>query len=791
MTLSPHRSIVPFRFLRWFLLPAWALVFLILFPPHALDIAVSSLFYVPAADAWPWHGVAWFSTLFHKAAKVVPIAVALGTLFSLARDARARRTLSTTGTAGGWDPSARQRLVYLFVAMLVSVLLVWRLKGVTGVACPWDVNLFGGDTPVRSPTFSLFRQPGNCWPAGHAGTGFCLFALYFFWRDAKPRLARAAFWFALLFGAWCGWIRVMQGAHFVSHVAVTGLIDWLVCSTLYILFFAPQTIGSGFRRALFFLSPSHSPVKSVHACVWATAAWWTFVFDIGYYRQLLANFSIYNGHAASILTTTGFSALLFLFISASLLYLLALLPKAVFRTMLVLLNLLGGLSLSAALLYGVIMTPDMVRNFLATDTHEALGYFSIRTVLVYLLLTLPPILLWTRVVRRESRKEVLLGIVLTLVCGVGAAYLNMQGFSSAMRNDKSLRYQIAPVNIVYSTSRTLFSDASPDRDVPRVVVDHKPEQTVRPDGKTVFVVVIGETTRSANWQIAGYERETTPTLIGQDDIVQFPRITACGTSTDVSLPCMLSRVGRRDYDRDRILSEESLPALLQRAGFRVVWIDNQSGCKGTCAGVPSRKTAGDEALCPSGVCFDEVFVNEVKNEIAASRPGEPTVLFLHLMGSHGPAYWARSPETEKVFTPECREADLGSCKREEILAAYDNSVRYTDRVLTDLITTLRTAEKKESVSTGLFFVSDHGESLGENGLFLHGAPYWMAPAEQVEVPGLVWLSQAFQSHYGTDMGKLSAARERPVQHDHLYHTLLGLLRVRTSAYDKRWDLTSN
>ena len=187
---------VPFRYRRWFLLPLWALVFLILFPPHALDISVSHLFF--SVDHWPWHRVEWFSTLFHKAAKGIPIAVALVTLGALVRDALRRKKGLPV------DPALRARLLYLFAAMLAAVLLVWRLKGVTGVACPWDVNIFGGDTPVRDPSFSFFRQPGNCWPAGHAGSGFCLFALYFFWRDASPRRAAAAFWFALLFGFFCG-----------------------------------------------------------------------------------------------------------------------------------------------------------------------------------------------------------------------------------------------------------------------------------------------------------------------------------------------------------------------------------------------------------------------------------------------------------------------------------------------------------------------------------------------------------------------------------------------------------
>ena len=759
---------VPFRYRRWFLLPLWALVFLTLFAPHALDIAVSHLFF--AGDHWPWHRVEWFSLLFHKAAKAVPIAVALVTLGALVRDALRRRK------GLPFDPALRARLLYLFTAMLAAVLLVWRLKGVTGVACPWD-----GDTPVRDPSFSFFRQAGNCWPAGHAGSGFCLFALYFFWRDISPRRAAAAFWFALLFGFFCGWIRLMQGAHFLSHVIATGLIDWLVCAALYVLFFARSTIVKALARIA-------KPVShSNHAVVWMTALWWTLVFDIGYYRQILTGATAEN--AASILTTTGMSALLFFFVSASLLYALSLFPKIVFRTATLLLNLLGGLSLTAALLYGVIMTPDMIRNFLATDTHEALGYFSLRTVLLYLIVTLPPVLLLVKIERRDRLWVPALCSVAALLISAGTVFLGMQGFSSAMRNDKSLRYQIAPVNIVYSTATTLLTDKNPDAEIRRIVVDERPTLEVVPDGKSLLVVVIGETTRTANWQPAGYTRETAPRLTADKEVLHFPRVLACGTSTDVSLPCMLSRVGRRDYDRDRIVSEESLPALLQRAGISVLWIENQSGCKGTCTGVPTTKPEPDEKLCPSGVCFDEIFAKEIRREVGNLEARRPAVVFLHMMGSHGPAYWSRSPESDKVFRPECQDADLGSCTKEEIAAAYDNSVRHTDRALAEVLAELRKAADT-GVATGLVYVSDHGESLGENGLFLHGAPYWMAPAEQIEVPGVLWLSDNYRRTFGIDYERLVQKAKGDVRHDHLYHTVLGLLKVRSAAYDRTWDLSN-
>lgn len=310
-----------------------------------------------------------------------------------------------------------------------------------------------------------------------------------------------------------------------------------------------------------------------------------------------------------------------------------------------------------------------------------------------------------------------------------------------------------------------------------------------PQRPTLFVVVVGETTRSANWQLAGYARQTNPEL-AKREIINFPVVEACGTSTDVSLPCMMSRIGRSDYDRERILGEEALPDVLQRAGFNVLWVDNQSGCKGVCAGVPSRKPlqslAQKSASCRNGVCFDGIFADEVQAALKGLKDGQSQVLFLHMMGSHGPAYHERTPQDLKKWLPECTANDLGSCTKEELINTYDNSVRYTDRVLGEIVDALKAAE---GVDAAMLYVSDHGESLGEKGLYLHGAPQWMAPSEQTEVPMVMWISDAFASDYGVDRKALAQTAEGKVTHESLYHTVLGLLKVKSTTMRSEFDLT--
>ena len=472
----------------------------------------------------------------------------------------------------------------------------------------------------------------------------------------------------------------------------------------------------------------------------------------------------------------------------------------VFRILLLILNTLGAAAFAAAYLYGTAMTPDMVRNFLATDPAEAQAYLSTRSVLLFLAAWLPPMLVTLAANLKKSastaRPTLLRRLLIFLrrlftsigfaAVGVALIGLNFQAFAGAMRNDKSLRYMIAPVNVVYSGMRTIVGDSSPENNGPRVAVDPSPSLVVKPSRPAVLVVMVGETTRSASWQLAGYSRETNPQL-SELQIISIPRVEACGTSTDVSLPCMMSRIGRSDYNRDRILSEEQLPSLLNRAGANVLWIDNQSGCKGACTGVNTRATTPNPQDCPNGECGDRVFLSELKGELGKLPADRPTVLFLHMMGSHGPAYSLRSDKERKLFEPECTDADLKSCSRESVMNAYDNSVRETDYVLASLIRMLK--DTSGSIDSALVYVSDHGESLGEGGLYLHGAPYWMAPKEQTEVPMVLWMNSGFEKTFSINRSKLEKNAAGRVTHENLYHTVLGLLNVKSTTYVPTYDLT--
>jgi lipid A ethanolaminephosphotransferase len=298
-------------------------------------------------------------------------------------------------------------------------------------------------------------------------------------------------------------------------------------------------------------------------------------------------------------------------------------------------------------------------------------------------------------------------------------------------------------------------------------------------------MVVGETARAANWGLDGYARQTTPQLATLP-VINFRDVTSCGTNTEVSLPCMFAPVGRGDYDEGRIRHSESLLHLLQRAGVAVHWRDNQSGCKGVCDGLSndSVQTVNPPGLCEDGRCLDEGLLAGLDERLAKARGTQ--LLVLHQLGNHGPSYFRRYPAAFDRFKPACASDDLQRCSVPEIVNAYDNALLYTDHLLASLVAKLQAHQDR--VDTLMLYVSDHGESLGENNLFLHGLPYAIAPDVQKKVPMVMWMSPGFAQARALDVACLQRRALQPASHDNLFHTLLGLLDVQTSLYRSDADL---
>jgi len=189
-------------------------------------------------------------------------------------------------------------------------------------------------------------------------------------------------------------------------------------------------------------------------------------------------------------------------------------------------------------------------------------------------------------------------------------------------------------------------------------------------------------------------------------------------------------------------------------------------------------------LCRSDECYDEILLHGLQNWLDA-RKGDVAVI-LHMRGSHGPAYFKRYPPAYQVYTPVCETNQLGGCGRDSIVNAYDNSIRYTDHVLGETIELLK--RNSARFDTAMLYMSDHGESLGEKGLYLHGLPYAFAPSEQTHIPMVLWLSDRLRADDRISSPCVAGLRDEPLSHDNLYYTVLGLLHVQTKMYEPARDL---
>ena len=162
------------------------------------------------------------------------------------------------------------------------------------------------------------------------------------------------------------------------------------------------------------------------------------------------------------------------------------------------------------------------------------------------------------------------------------------------------------------------------------------------------------------------------------------------------------------------------------------------------------------------------------------RVDRNTVFVLHMIGNHGPAYFRRYPPQFRRFLPDCETAELRDCTRQQVVNSYDNAILYTDHVLASVIGTLQDAPQR--LDSAMIYVSDHGESLGEHGLYLHGIPYSIAPELQKHVPMVVWLSRPMSASGDVNVACLRSRAHEALSHDNLFHSVLGLMDVRTAAY---------
>lgn len=446
---------------------------------------------------------------------------------------------------------------------------------------------------------------------------------------------------------------------------------------------------------------------------------------------------------------------------------------------------------------GIVFDKEMVRNLVHTvrdkNTQEGLelisgALFSNLGVTTFIPLVL---LMWVNVRRDglivDNAYRVCYVIVLT---GVVSALIlaNFKTVTYVSRENRDLESFMTPWYALKSLDK-LYKDTLKTRDAPFVTLGEDAVQQPTESGRRVGVLVVGETARADHFSLNGYARNTNPEL-ARHDIINYPNVRSCGTSTAFSVPCMFSFLTLDTYTPEKAASESNVLDVLSTAGIDVFWLDSNSSCKGVCKRIPSVNIMSeppntDSSFYVDGAYQDEFLLTEMDKYVNESD--RDLLLILHTMGSHGPAYYRRYPEETAAFRPACNRKAPQDCPNTEIINAYDNTIHYTDRFLAALIDKL----KGTSGEKFMFYVSDHGESLGENGIYLHGLPRSIAPDSQRQVPMLAWLSDELAVKTRDQSAHRGVLQDtRTLSHDVISATLLGLFNVDTTMYQQQLDVFS-
>jgi lipid A ethanolaminephosphotransferase len=461
--------------------------------------------------------------------------------------------------------------------------------------------------------------------------------------------------------------------------------------------------------------------------------------------------------------------------------------------------LLAFLVLSAAIAshfmdtFGTIITTDIVVDSLATTQNESrslitagfltrIGLFGLLPALLILLYPMKPDTLRQRL----GRAALFGGVPVTI--GLVATFANYAVVSSTIREHREAIRMFNPVSPLVSVYKgvrqTYFTHLAV---VEAIGTDARKEPWLAAGSKpNLVVLVIGETARASDFSLFGYARNTNPELSKRDDLILFPNASSCGTLTADSVPCMFSDLGRAGFSRDAAAERQNLLHVLRHAGFAPRWFDANGGSKGVATDFQeiSLANAPDPQNCRDNECHDGVLVEALRKALPGIDRDE--VIVLHTIGSHGPAYSMRYPEAFKPFPDDCRSSDFKTCTREQIVNAYDNSIAYTDHTLGEVIRLLESSDDR--LTSAMIYVSDHGESLGEYGVYLHGLPRIIAPEQQTHVPFIAWLSPSYRERRGVDLGCLKAQGAAEVSHDNFFHSALALAGVTTSARDASLDV---
>ena len=503
-------------------------------------------------------------------------------------------------------------------------------------------------------------------------------------------------------------------------------------------------------------------------------------YNFAMYRQFFAVYPVSAMHLVYFASLT-------LVLAASIELVLHLICfKPIIRPVLIIILVLSSMASFFMDTYGTVFDASMLDNILQTDAREAGSLLNFKlSIYVLLLGVLPSIFIYKARILHKPLKNEMLGsikiVVIAFAIVLVQALMFSSFYSSFIREHKEIRVYANPTMYIYSLFHYVFM-AVDSQNSKLAVLGEDARVSPEDEKRELVVVVVGETARAENFSLNGYPRKTNP-LLEKETVYSFKHFRSCGTSTAVSVPCMFSHLESDNFSVKKAVREENLLDVLHHAGVNVLWRDNNSDSKKVALRVEYQdfKTNKLNPICDKE-CRDVGMLSGLQDYINSRTEGD-IVIVLHQMGNHGPDYYNRYPSSFEKFKPVCHSNLLEKCSEEEIVNAYDNAILYTDYFLSETINLLK--KNTQNFETIMLYVSDHGESLGENGLYLHGLPNFMAPEVQRDVGVILWVGDNVEDiNRDTLIGKTG----NKYSHDNLFHTILGLFEINTTAYDRKMDI---
>ena len=482
-------------------------------------------------------------------------------------------------------------------------------------------------------------------------------------------------------------------------------------------------------------------------------------FHLPFYSFVFHNIDYKSLNGVILITSL---MVLMLVLNAFVFYLIFFLSRFVGKFLLVLFFIINSIAVYFVNTYSVIIDESMIGNVLNTKYEEASSFFSIKLIAYIILLGIIPSIYIIRVkIINVTLKKFLTTTSLTLLFILTLVFVNATNVLWIDKNSKTLGGLAMPWS--YSVNISLFYVHQHKKNEKEILL---PNATIKDNQKSVVVLVIGESARKQNFSIYGYHKNTNPLLSKTLNVYHFDA-NSSATYTTAGVKSILEYKNTDDL-------YEILPNYLYRNNVEVIWRTSNWGEPP----VHIKNYQKREEIipnCKGEACnYDETLLSGLKEKILASTKNKILVV-LHTSISHGPTYSKKYPPQFEAFKPVCNSVELGNCSHDELINAYDNTIVYTDYVLSKLIENLK---QLKGYNSAMIFVSDHGESLGEKNLYMHGLPLSIAPKEQYEIPFIVWVSD----------GSKQLKPNRVVTQNHVFHSVLNFLSIESPIYDEKMNI---